>query len=383
MKKIKIWTIIVGFTCAIFLNFTSLLAQTVTAEYLNPGILSSDYDFIRLGNSGNYWGGLMLNKSHPHYGDGNDFTIFSYGDRDIFLRPNTGNVIIHPPSNPSNGNVGIGTSSPSQKLDVNGNIILGMSNKLIFRRNDGNQAGYVGTNDRELALKNTSNPGYITFHQNPGGGTREIMRITNGFLGIGTTNPAEQLDVDGNIAVGINNKIRFRRSDGNIRSWIGNNDRELSITNSSGQGWITFFQDDGGGNEERMRIHTNGYIGIGTTNPTELLTVNGTAKAEEVIVVENVGADFVFEEDYDLPKLSDIETHIKKHKRLPEIPSAEEMMENGVKVGTLQMKLLQKIEELTLYTIKQQKLIEQQQKIVERQHQEIEQLKTKLEHINQ
>lgn len=108
-----------------------------------------------------------------------------------------------------------------------------------------------------------------------------------------------------------------------------------------------------------------GFVGIGTTSPTELLTVNGTAKAEEVIVVENVGADFVFEEDYALPELSEVEAHIKQHKRLPEIPSAEEMIEDGVKVGDLQMKLLQKVEELTLYILDQEKRIRELETIIQ------------------
>lgn len=87
----------------------------------------------------------------------------------------------------------------------------------------------------------------------------------------------------------------------------------------------------------------------------QTLSVGGIAKAEEIIVEENTGADFVFEEDYDLPNLQEVEAHIKKAKHLQGIPTATEMKENGVKVGDLQMKLLQKIEELTLYVIELKK----------------------------
>lgn len=98
-----------------------------------------------------------------------------------------------------------------------------------------------------------------------------------------------------------------------------------------------------------------GNIGVGTRNITAELTVDGKVQAKEVIVEENVGADFVFEENYDLSSLPEVENYIKKHKHLPDIPSAEQMKRNGVKVGDLQMKLLQKIEELTLHLIKQEK----------------------------
>jgi hypothetical protein len=103
----------------------------------------------------------------------------------------------------------------------------------------------------------------------------------------------------------------------------------------------------------KMRIKRNGYIGINTTDPTTRLTVNGGVKANEVTVTDATGADFVFNNNYSLPDLNEVEASIIKNKHLPGIPSAKEMRKNGVKVGNLQMKLLRKIEELTLYAINQ------------------------------
>lgn len=100
---------------------------------------------------------------------------------------------------------------------------------------------------------------------------------------------------------------------------------------------------------------SNGNYGIGTSNASEKLTINGSVKAKEIIVQENVGADFVFEKSYDLPKLFEVEDYIKSKQHLPGIPSAEKMKRDGVKIGELQMKLLQKIEELTLYVIELKK----------------------------
>lgn len=79
--------------------------------------------------------------------------------------------------------------------------------------------------------------------------------------------------------------------------------------------------------------------------------VNGKLEAKEVKVTLSPTADFVFEENYNLPKLDDIEKHINEKKHLPEIASAKEMEKEGVNVGEFQIKLLQKIEELTLYLI--------------------------------
>ncbi len=105
------------------------------------------------------------------------------------------------------------------------------------------------------------------------------------------------------------------------------------------------------GAPERMRIAESGNVGIGTSNPTQKLSVNGSIRAKEVIV-ETVGwPDYVFADDYNLKPLSEVEHHIKQHKRLPGIPSASEVAEKGVGVGEMQAKLLAKVEELTLHLI--------------------------------
>ena len=121
----------------------------------------------------------------------------------------------------------------------------------------------------------------------------------------------------------------------------------------------------------KIIIKNNGNVGIGI-NPVSgfKLTVDGKIISEDVTVVEYVGADFVFADAYVLPKLEDVEKFIEKNKHLPEIPSAEEMKTNGLEIGDMQIKLLQKVEELTLYMIEQQKMIKKQQE-------EIEELKMK------
>ena len=108
-------------------------------------------------------------------------------------------------------------------------------------------------------------------------------------------------------------------------------------------------------------------VGIGTISPQYKLDVVGTIRAQELII-ETTGADFVFADDYRLRPLSEVEAFITENKHLPEIQSAQEMQENGVSVSELQTKLLQKIEELTLYLI-------QQEETIQELRQEVEQLK--------
>lgn len=113
---------------------------------------------------------------------------------------------------------------------------------------------------------------------------------------------------------------------------------------------------------ERMRINSNGFIGIGTAKPTYELTVKGTIGARKVKVTQETWADFVFRPDYNLPSLKEVEDHIAEHQHLPGIPSEKEVRENGVDVGDMDAKLLQKIEELTLYIIELNKKIEKLEK---------------------
>ncbi len=93
-------------------------------------------------------------------------------------------------------------------------------------------------------------------------------------------------------------------------------------------------------------------VGIGTITPDAKLTVKGNIHAEEVKVDLSVpGPDYVFKEGYDLKSLVEIKKYIQEHGHLPNIPSAQEMKENGIRLGEMNMKLLEKIEELTLYVL--------------------------------
>ncbi|MBL0736404.1 hypothetical protein JI750_05875 [Flavobacterium sp. GN10] len=117
-----------------------------------------------------------------------------------------------------------------------------------------------------------------------------------------------------------------------------------------------------------MRILGNGNVGIGKTNPTNKLDVNDTIHSQEVKVDMNGWSDFVFKKDYVLPTLEQVEKHIAEKGHLENIPSKKEVLENGINLGEMNAKLLQKIEELTFYMIemkKENELLKDNQKDLE------------------
>jgi hypothetical protein len=117
-------------------------------------------------------------------------------------------------------------------------------------------------------------------------------------------------------------------------------------------------------------VTQGGDVGIGTVNPDAKLTVKGDIHTQEVRVDMTgamQGPDYVFEKNYNLLPLSELETYINQNKHLPEVPSAKEMEANGLNLKEMNLILLKKVEELTLHLIEQQK--------------EVKSLRTELEEI--
>jgi len=109
-------------------------------------------------------------------------------------------------------------------------------------------------------------------------------------------------------------------------------------------------------------LYYGGNVGIGTTSAKNKLDVNGTIHSKEVKVDMDGWSDFVFKKDYDLPTLEEVEKHIAEKGHLENIPSEEEVLKKGINLGDMNAKLLQKIEELTLYMIEMKKENEQMKK---------------------
>lgn len=114
----------------------------------------------------------------------------------------------------------------------------------------------------------------------------------------------------------------------------------------------------------RLNILYNGKIGIGKTQPQYKLDVDGIIHADEFIIDISSGADYVFEECYSLPTLKDVKRYIEENRHLPDVPSADEMQKNGVNMEEYTITLLQKVEELTLYTLRQEDKLNELKDIV-------------------
>ncbi len=133
-------------------------------------------------------------------------------------------------------------------------------------------------------------------------------------------------------------------------------------------------------NSERLRITGAGNVGIGTTTPSEKLHVVGNIRATGMIYSSpSPGSevpDYVFESDYNLMPIAQLEKYIAQEKRLPNIPKASEIKENGLNHTEFQLKLLEKIEELTLYTVHQARTIEHHESALAQKDEEIATLKS-------
>ncbi|WP_159472968.1 hypothetical protein [Chryseobacterium sp. 18068] len=180
---------------------------------------------------------------------------------------------------------------------------------------------------------------------------------TTNYIGIGTDTPTASLDVIGNFTVRNNNNHFFFNGLADINlKYEARGSGGRAIVHFINNTLVLNFQEDFSGGTQ---------IGHSFFVKGDNASLQGKLEAKEIKVTLTPTADFVFAEDYDLPKLEDIEKHIKEKKHLPEIASAKQMEKEGVNVGEFQIKLLQKIEELTLYTIEQNKQLKIQKEEIE------------------
>ncbi|MGW9686768.1 hypothetical protein [Flagellimonas sp. 2504JD1-5] len=300
-----------------------------------------------------------------------------------------------------NGNVGIGTTNPDARLKVIGTTTIGGkwnpgnsiftvhdgANSIIMDTNEiyGYSTLYVGTKNGDIMRLRT-----VT----DTGSTDRVIFKGNGDVGIGTNSPQGKLHV----STGTSGDAIFRLE----ADTDNNNESDNPLIQLRQDGGLLgvnmgFSEGNFGGNifgigtrysgQESWDAFTmntqNGNIGIGTKNAgTWKLAVKGKIRAEE-IKVETGWADYVFKEGYDLPTLEEVEKHIQEKGHLINIPSAKEVEENGIQLGEMNMKLLEKIEELTLYTLEQEEKLKAQNSKIENLKGEITQIKESLAHIIQ
>jgi hypothetical protein len=298
------------------------------------------------------------------------------------------------------GNVGIGTITPSTKLDVRGLI---STPEIAFKNADGGDdsdpyrlrkvQGSSNNNWLELQLNDDPNESFRIYGNSCAGfGCVEYSSnlyhsfdaqgnvFHSGNVGIGTQNPIGKFDIRGNVFIGTSDL-----SIGSVGSFVQIDQGSFS-GNSYSQ--IRAYSNGGNINNNLVLQSTGGNVGIGSTNPDEKLTVKGKIHAEEIRVDLAVPADYVFQKfytgkselkaDYVMPTLAEIENFTKKNHHLPNVPSAKEIQQNGLSLGEMSNVLLQKVEELTLYVIEQQNKLEAQNKTIERQSKILEDLSMRL-----
>lgn len=204
--------------------------------------------------------------------------------------------------------------------------------------------------------------------QKPAGNVEIFNQAANGHLKLAANDvsDADQSRIDIDFHISNRNQTIAR-----IASRYEN-------SNNGGYGGLRFSTSEAGQIKERLTISPSGKVGIGYIYPKNELDVNGTVHAKEVKVDLNGWADFVFKKEYQLPSLESVEKHIKEKGHLPSIPSEAEISKNGLSLGENQKLLLQKIEELTLYSIEQNKQLKVQNEQLNIQAQKIEKLENAL-----
>ena len=291
--------------------------------------------------------------------------------------------------NHTSGKLGLGTSTPNKDIDISRSNSLagidvyntsttGRSTVLVGEGNSGRYI-YMGYQNSSYvsslgAFKPASgiiytgapngmrliSSNYLSFTAGGLEDSHERLRITSsGDIGVGTSSPNARLHLSssnndlaifgGSNSTGLLsnrfNRVILRNLNGQ-QSWLG---IEGSGSNAKGYLGIEHWQD--ASPKIIMSWDKQGNVGIGINNPDSKLVVDGKIRSEEVKVEIINGPDYVFEPDYELRTLQETKEYISENKHLPEIPAAKEMEANGVDLGDMNMRLLKKIEELTLYQI--------------------------------
>jgi hypothetical protein len=234
-----------------------------------------------------------------------------------------------------NGNVGIGTNNPLAPLDVRGHTVI---------------AGATAGQDALIVDQTAASGSILSLRQ---GGTGKFLVDNAGNVGIGRSTPLAELDIGDSPADPDNVAQIFLRSSasgsggGVIRFYDGTTER-ATIRSDMGQGDLVF-EAGSSGTAERVRIKASGEVSIAGA------LAAGSIKTQ----VWSIAPDYVFDEKYELDPLDKVEKFVKKERHLSGVPSAAEIKKQGIDLAEMNMKLLRKVEELTLYGIEQHKGLEE------------------------
>lgn len=320
--------------------------------------------------------GVAIENSYPgiglntYYNDTRKFIASGFGGL-ISHDPVIGNFVIYTSAtsgiinNAANlslrmmisktGNVGLeGNDNPEVALSFAALI----GKKISLYRGATGDAGF-GVFGNELRINSDNNAAAITFgYDNLTNGFTERMRVTGaGNVGIGYNTPAFKLDVNGRMRLrhgGEGAGLWFNKNDETQGTFIGTYDNtNFGIWGPGAVGSWKFLFDG-----------SDGVLRVGTTKKAAgyLVNVGGKIIAEEVrVTLQAAWPDYVFENTYNLMPLEDLEQHILQNKHLPNIPKATTLENEGIALGDMQTKIMEKVEELSLYIIELNKKLKEQE----------------------
>jgi len=289
------------------------------------------------------------------------------------------------------GNIGIGTVSPTSNLHIYSNRSIatieatgdhasldlraagnngGGAPSVYFKRGSvnygaifvergtggGNQPMFSGTDNTDFVVGTTAEVP-IKFGIN---GQAKMTLSANGKLGVGSLSPLTALHVDGKVSGGEaasntgtpNGIMSFSTYGTGVMASMG-----IEANVPAQYFWLQPRYINQAIFYNTVLNPNGGSVGIGTTIPSEKLSVNGNVRAKKVIVSQTGWPDYVFAPAYKLRPLNELAAFIQKNQHLPDMPSAKEVEEKGISVGDNQALLLKKIEELTLYILQQENRI--------------------------
>ena len=267
------------------------------------------------------------------------------------------------------GNIGIGGTDPVVRMTFPAET----GDKISFYESAGASRYGIGVQTSLLQLYTSASSSDIGFGYGNSGGFTENFRFTgDGKLGIKTNAPEAMLHINGIPATAAATAVIINDQSPTIQLQVSGVDKGVlqaagddikigtNFANTTGRVVIRT------GGLDRVFVDNDGNFSIGTTTdaPGYIFRVGGKMIAEEIRVKNRAAwPDYVFDPAYRLQTLEQVEQFIQQNKHLPNVPPAAEVQQQGIAIGEMQQKLMEKVEELTLYLIhanKQIKLLQQE-----------------------